>query len=90
MLHLLLILQLLGGDYYVIVANSAGCSTTSGSENIFEIILDAPTSLEVEDVTASSANLIGELLHLQAFTTMLIVLMAVLLGLLFQIIMEVM
>ena len=46
-----------GGDYYVVATNSAGCSNTSDPENIFEIILDAPSSLEVEDVTAFSAEL---------------------------------
>ncbi|MEJ6793429.1 MAG: fibronectin type III domain-containing protein, partial [Flavobacteriales bacterium] len=46
-----------GGDYYVIVANSDGCSSTSGSENLVDISIAAPTSLEVEDIYTTSVSL---------------------------------
>ena len=46
-----------GGDYYVVVTNSDGCSNTSSSENIFEIILDAPADLVLVDVSTSSVEL---------------------------------
>ena len=46
-----------GGDYYVVATNSAGCSNTSDSENIFEINLEAPTGLTALSVGTNSISL---------------------------------
>jgi hypothetical protein len=46
-----------GGDYYVVVTNDLGCSSTSEVLDLFEISLDAPTSLVVDDITSFSVSL---------------------------------
>ena len=46
-----------GGDYYVVVTNSVGCSNTSDVEDIFEISLDAPTGLSVDNISTNTASL---------------------------------
>ena len=57
MLTQVLTLQLLGGDYYVVAANSSGCSATSDALSLTIISLTAPTSLVLEGISTNTASL---------------------------------
>ncbi|MGC6496165.1 MAG: fibronectin type III domain-containing protein, partial [Flavobacteriales bacterium] len=46
-----------GGDFYVEVTNEAGCSFTSNMVDVFEIIVESSTEINIDDLTSNSVSI---------------------------------
>ena len=70
-----------GGDYYVVVLTSDGCTVTSEVMTLNMISLTAVSTLEIDNITSTTATLDWIMLRRLMFTISVIVLMVVRLGL---------